>query len=125
MKRNIFIFLLVLLLISCQFDNTAKFEITNLTEFKVDSINIKSSDQEPTEFYLRLMPGEKAMYNLDMSDLPKVDGEYLLSYKIDNGIVEYERFGYFTNGYPLEEITNIFIDIDTVIIDQVFKENYY
>ncbi len=125
MTRNIVILLLVSSLISCQFENTAKFEISNLTDLNIDSINIKSSELEPTEFYLNLKPGEKTLYNFDMSDLPKVDGDYLLSYKIDNGIKQYERFGYFTNGYPLEEITKIYIKKDTVIIDQVFKENYY
>ena len=125
MKRNIFILLLISSLISCQFENTAKFEITNLTEFKVDSINIKSSNHESSADFINLAPGEKEFYNMDMSKLPKVDGDYRLSYKMGNGMIKYERFGYFTNGYPLEEITNIFIDLDTVIIDQVFKESYY
>ena len=58
-----------------------------------------------------------------MTNLPKVDGDYLLTFKKNQANKEIKRFGYFTNGYPLEEITKIQIDKDTVLIDQIF-DNY-
>jgi hypothetical protein len=57
-----------------------------------------------------------------MSELPKVDGDYLLTFKRNQNNKQIKRFGYFTNGYPLEEITKIQIEKDTVIIDQIFDD---
>ena len=116
MKQILFILLISTTSTSCQKEIKAKFEIANKTDLIIDSINLKSYDHNQTSDYLKLQPGESKIYLMDMTDLPKVDGNYLLTYKIDK-IKMYERFGYFTNGYPLEDITIIIIEFDTVIID--------
>jgi hypothetical protein len=112
--------ILMLTLGSCQIDNKAKFEITNTTENPIDSINIKSYDHEINPNYLKLESGESRIYWFNMNNIPTVDGDYLLRFKRMTNKIESERFGYFTNGYPLEEITKIEILKDTVIIDQIF-----
>lgn len=109
-------------LISCQSKIEAKFDITNESEFVIDSLNIKSSDHHQSAEYLQLKPGESKKYYMDMTDLPKTDGDYLLSYRLMGRKVQQKSFGYYTNGYPLEEVTKINIKSDTVIIDQVLKK---
>ncbi len=112
-------------LTSCQYEIKAKFEITNRTDTVIDSINIKSNDHENISDYIKLEKDEIKIYFMDMTDLPKVDGDYLLTYKPQNtGVSQFERFGYFTNGYPLEDITRIIIKTDTVIIEQIYNQEY-
>lgn len=123
MRTKIFITLITLIsLTSCQDGIKAKFEITNQTKYRIDSIIIKSFDHSETKNYLTLEPGETKIYLLDMTNISKVDGDYLLKYKNEKTGVYRERFGYFTNGYPLEDVTIIKIKKDSVIIDQVFSE---
>lgn len=94
----------------------AKFEISNMTDQSIDSINIKPFDHESNSNFIHLVPGESQIYWLEMTELPKVDGDYLLTFKLNQNNKQMKRFGYFTNGYPLEEITEIQIEKDTVII---------
>lgn len=112
-------------LTSCQNEIKAKFEITNRTNTVIDSINIKSNDHNNTSDFIKLEKDESKIYFMDMTDLPKVDGDYLLSFRPQNtGVVRFERFGYFTNGYPLEDVTKIIFETDTVIIDLIYKQEY-
>ena len=110
-------------LISCDNRIKAKFEIINQTDYILDSINIKSFRHKANSNYLKLEPGESQIYWLDMTDLPKGDGEYLLTLKGNSGSIKRKQFGYYTNGYPLEEVTIIKIRKDTIIINQIF-DNY-
>jgi hypothetical protein len=112
----------ILLLSSCSSEIKAKFEIENRTNYVIDSINIKSFDHERKSAFIKLEPDQTETYWLDMTELPKVDGDYLLTFKRNRTNKEIERFGYFTNGYPLEEVTKIRIEEDTVIIDQIFDD---
>jgi hypothetical protein len=112
----------ILLLSSCSSEIKAKFEIENKTNHVIDSINIKSFDHERKSQFIKLEPDQTETYWLDMTELPKVDGDYLLTFKRNRTNKEIERFGYFTNGYPLEEVTKIRIEKDTVIIDQIFDD---
>ncbi len=121
MKYFLYIFS-ILLLSSCSSEIKAKFEIENKTNFVIDSINIKSFDHERKSQFITLEPDQIETYWLDMTDLPKVDGDYLLTFKRNETSKELKRFGYFTNGYPLEKVTKIQIEKDTVIIDQIFDE---
>ena len=109
--------LVILSLTACKSEVKAKFEIINQTQGTIDSINIKSFDHHSTPNYLKLEPGESQIYWLDMNDLPKVDGDYLLSYKSKKQKIIRKRFGYFTNGFPSKNITKITIEQDTIVID--------
>ena len=123
--RILLTILTLILLGSCQRnirDIKAKFEISNMTDQSIDSINIKPFDHESNSNFIHLEPGESQVYWLEMTELPKVDGDYLLTFKRNQNNKQIKRFGYFTNGYPLEEITKIQIEKDTVIIDQIFDD---
>ncbi len=126
MKRiRILIFLISIFFAatSCSDKIEAKFEISNNSNEKLDSVNIKSFDNSLSDKYIKIGVGETKTYFFDMSDLPKTDGSYLLSFKRgESENVESERFGYYTNGYPTEKLTKIQIEKDTVIFEFISSD---
>jgi PBP1b-binding outer membrane lipoprotein LpoB len=121
--KNIIIRILIFILILNSCDNRviADFEVTNTTEFKIDSLKIEPmviSDGQ----YISLKPIETVKYKADMTGIAKADGSYRLSYK-QNGELIITDFGYYTNGYPTEKLTRIKIEVDTVKFDAEFR-NY-
>ena len=119
MKKNIIIILiLILTLTSCDNKVIADFEIMNNTEFNIDSLKIEPNTSDVGK-YISLKKGEISEYKSDMTPIPKTDGDYQISFSV-NGINKTQIFGYYTNGYPLEKITKIKIEKDTIVIDQIF-----
>ncbi|WP_053971754.1 hypothetical protein [Mangrovimonas sp. ST2L15] len=121
MKQNIIgILVFTLILTSCSNKVVADFEIMNNTEFNIDSLKIEPNISDVGK-YISLKEGEKAEYKSDMTTISKTDGAYQITFLV-NGINKTQVFGYYTNGYPLEKITKIKIEKDTVLIDQVFDK---
>ncbi len=121
MKKNIIgILIFSLILTSCSNKVVADFEITNNTEFNIDSLNIEPNISDIGK-YISPKKGEKVEYKSDMTTIPKTDGDYQISFLM-NGVNKKQVFGYYTNGYPLERITKIKIEKDTILIDQVFEK---
>jgi hypothetical protein len=127
MKYYFALLTIVLSLLSCNDDYTvgAKFWVINLTDSKVDSINIKSNNQTAKSKFISLKNNESKAYFLDMTDIPKIDGDYNLVFNDGDGKQHLKTFGYFTNGYPSEDSTIISIYSDTIIINQVLSKIMY
>jgi hypothetical protein len=120
-KRQVLLFVglcSLLLCTSCDDRVTAEFTITNSTLRRIDSLSIEPN-QNLTGKYIHLDPNETVEYKIDMTGIAQVDGSYLLTYQ-SNGLHLLERFGYYTNGHPLESTTDIEIQIDSVYIVQNF-----
>ncbi len=115
-KKKISIILLIvadLLVISCSDGGTyAKFEIMNDLPYRIDSLVILPN--KDLNKYISINPGEVKKYSCNMTGGAKVDGAYQLTFRA-NFKTRTEVFGYFTNGYPLEEMTTINIKSDTVL----------
>ena len=119
---NFLIALLIsLICFSCKTKITAKFEIINTTNEKIDSFYILPTNLKNN--FIQLEPNSKSLYNFDMTELPKNDGSYGLSFKTKTKNV-FIGFGYYTNGYPMESLTKIFINSDTVIVKPEYKNKY-
>lgn len=118
MKYFAFIVFVVSLLFACQSSVSTAFMITNKTDLTIDSIKITAFQHPQNSNYIKLEPGQSQSYLLDMTALPKTDGSYLILYK--DAIHKKLQFGYYTNGVPLEKVTNIIIERDTVIVDPIF-----
>lgn len=114
--------IMILLLTSCSHKVIADFQVTNNTEFDIDSLKIEPNINEATK-YISLKKGEMVEYKSDMTTIAKVDGGYTISFIID-GENKVQNFGYYTNGNPLpfEEITKIEIKNDTILIEQILKD---
>lgn len=98
--------------------NKAKFEITNCSNYKIDSLFISSkqftaANENPI---YKLNKKETKNICIDMPDT-YIDGCYSIGYKI-NGVWCYENYGYYTNGSQIEKLIKIQIfDTDSLFID--------
>ena len=121
-KHNIFLTVILCEtnLLSCKNETIAEFNIVNATNDKVDSLYILPDKSKGN--ILHLEPNSASSYNINMTDLPKVDGSFRLSFKLKNK-KRIIPFGYYTNGYPLESSTKIEIHNDTVLIKPEYKNN--
>ena len=92
------------------------FEVTKKTDDLIDSIRISTTERESLQI-IELNDCNKFNYRLDMEFLPEVDGSYVFTYT-RNGKRETEYFGYYTNGYPLNDGFTIIITNDVPIISE-------
>ena len=113
--------MLVVLMAGCDRKVTARFELINSTNFVLDSVRNIPNGYENNK-YITLAVNEKMEYLVDMSGIAKTDGAYQLNYIDKAGLMKTLNFGYYTNGYPLESITQIRVETDTVIFNFDFKE---
>jgi len=109
------------ILLSCKNETIAKFEVVNTTKESIDSFYILPDNSKDN--FIQVEPNAKISYNINMTDVPKVDGSYQLSFKSKTKAV-FIPFGYYSNGYPMESITRIVIRPDTVLIKPEYKDNY-
>ena len=110
----------IIILTSCNKQVTTAFEITNNSGIKIDSLKIEPMVVSTGKF-ISLKPNEKADYKVDMTGIAKVDGSYRLSYK-QNGETIIRNFGYYSNGYPSDNLTRIEIEKDTLKFDTEFEK---
>ena len=101
---------------------SSNYEIENRTEWTLDSFQIVPNGYK-NENYIEIPAKATRKFITDMSTIKKIDGHYDLSFKKGSGQNEFMEFGYYTNGYPLEKVTRIVIEQDTIIINQEF-DNY-
>lgn len=109
------------ILLSCKNETIAKFEVANTTKESIDSFYILPDNFKDN--FIQVEPNTKVFYNINMTDLPKVDGSYRLSFKSKTKTV-FIPFGYYSNGYPMESITRIVIHSDTVLIKPEYKDSF-
>ena len=75
--------------------------IKNESKFILKSLIIKISGG--SEMLCKdLRPNELVKLKLDMTGIPKIDGNYSIGYCINDSNVVH-HFGYYTNGYPLKK----------------------
>jgi hypothetical protein len=125
MKRTLLALGLILLLASsCEHETIAYFEITNHSSEKIESLSINASGYDNNKA-ISIEVDEKKEYVMDMSDITASDGEYQLDFKFASGEMESRNFGYYSNGIPLESITRIVIEKDTVSYDSEYEKYSY
>lgn len=121
--KSIGFILIVIITFSCSNKNEARFEITNNSNNIIDSVNIQSQDYGSTSKYIRIEPGETKVYLLNLSELPQIDGAYLLTFvRGENRKKESKVFGYFSGGSPLEELIKIKIEQDSIQFDFMLEK---
>jgi|GEM_PF-4393065 len=91
---------------SCRAKREVHFEFLNKADLVIDSVGISTSTNVSNVKVGTVHPRREVSLRLDMSEEDYVDGNY----KIDvfaEGSKSSLRFGYFTNGSPLENIIEI------------------
>lgn len=117
MKKKIFFTLIIIGIAAYLYRARyiAHFEIVNTTDATIDSAMVTTGYDKSIE-YVTIKPYDTIKYNLNMYNVPNVDGGYGISYKI-NSRKRSHGFGYYTNGLPIENLTTISITKDTIHFD--------
>ncbi|WP_299102985.1 hypothetical protein [uncultured Winogradskyella sp.] len=111
---------LLILCTSCHF-NKGKFVITNASDFKIDSLSINPNANHET---ISLDKGNSIAYSISMTEA-KTDGSYFIAFKnTENNTIISKSFGYYTNGYQIEDEIKITVLNDTILIESKFDKPY-
>jgi hypothetical protein len=105
---------LAMLLSSCNHNNhkiNAEFKIINNTTTIIDSLCIEPNDLHE---FISINPNTSISYLTDMTNTARIDGRYSLKYILADKHKSH-HFGYYSNGLPMEKLTIIKINADTVI----------
>lgn len=95
------------------------YEIVNETSSTLDSLQVLPEGVKSGNF-IQIPTNSIWVFIADMSSTKNTDGHYHLSFLRSQGQMENIEFGHFTNGHPLEDMTTIIIEADTVIIFREF-----
>lgn len=85
--------------VSCNFSPTMNFELNNQSQNNISKVQISATGSKEIET-IEFGNDRILKYELDMSGIPKTDGAYKIEFERD-GKSEYKSFGYYTNGYPI------------------------
>ncbi|WP_418638429.1 hypothetical protein [Winogradskyella sp.] len=119
--KNVWVYTLtILLLFSCR-SNEGKFMITNKSNFDIDSLSILPDSKQQL---IRLGKSKTIDFFTKMNKVTS-DGSYVISFKnSENNTIISKRFGYYTNGYQIEDVINITVLNDTIMINSKFDTPY-
>ncbi|MBU2920960.1 hypothetical protein KO504_06365 [Winogradskyella psychrotolerans] len=119
--KNVWVYTLtILLLFSCR-SNEGKFMITNKSNFDIDSLSILPDSKQQ---FIRLGKSKTIDFITKMNKVTS-DGSYVISFKnSENNTIISKRFGYYTNGYQIEDVINITVLNDTIMINSKFDTPY-
>lgn len=110
----------ITLCFSCHFKK-GKFVITNKSDFKIDSLTINPDSKKQI---ISLNKGDSIEYSIAMNEA-KTDGSYFIAFKnSDNNTIISKSFGYYTNGYQIEDEIKITVLNDTILIESKFDTPY-
>jgi hypothetical protein len=108
---------LILCFVSCNNKHGVEFIIHNESAVTIDSVRISTSDNRSTIKLFDIQQGMTKTDFLDMNDIAKTDGDYLI--KINTiGATKTNRMGYYTNGAALDEKIDVYFSNDTIIYKQ-------
>ncbi|WP_194851908.1 hypothetical protein [Nonlabens antarcticus] len=105
MKTKLLLVITMFVLLCSCTDTVANFKVVNTTDEKIENFIIEPSGSTNVDF-VDIDPRESIKYEVNLADVPKTDGHYTLSYQ-KNGKNVQEKFGYYTNGLPLDGTVRI------------------
>jgi hypothetical protein len=121
MKKIIYLLIIHTIIIGCINEKQmVSFEVYNGTYNNVSDITISNG---VNDIYIdTIMPNMTKSVKLSFLNVPKLDGGYKLSYKL-NSEEFFKNFGYYSNGIPSASVEyKIKIMQDTIQIKEVFKK---
>ena len=96
------------------------FSIKNLTGVVIDSIHIGASglNYENPKRLVRIGHEELNNINLNLSGIPREDGNYQITIYKENSIKKHP-FGYYSNGSPLSNRFELTIETDSILVKEI------
>lgn len=117
MRILAFYFLFIYVALRCGDTVNIKMKVKNELQYNIEDMVLKTSGGSEL-IYRDLLPNELVELRLDMTDIPKTDGYYIIEYCI-NDLNVVRSFGYYSNGHPINNRYEIVIQIDTIIIKEI------
>ncbi|WP_299111760.1 hypothetical protein [uncultured Winogradskyella sp.] len=115
---NILLLVIVTITLSCS-RNEGNFTISNESDFDIDSLYLIPDSKKQI---IEIKKGEQVNLDIKMDEV-KSDGSYLISFvNSSTNQKKSKSFGYYTNGYQMEDIINIRILNDTILISAKFDD---
>ena len=105
--------LLILTILFSGCNNKTEVSVKNSTINEIDSVNVFIT--AATYSFKEIAPGEtRTITQVKTNIKGGADGSYLLNVYYQNGSVRPFVFGYYTNGYPVEDTIHITITDSTI-----------
>ena len=101
-----------LLLVSCQ-ESIIEFVVHNQSDSQIDTVKVTSSDSLATFEIISINPNSQNKGFLDLANVIKTDGDYIIEVN-SKGQNRSIHCGYYTNGWPSEEIIDIYVTSDSI-----------
>ncbi|MEZ4957543.1 MAG: hypothetical protein R2825_28550 [Saprospiraceae bacterium] len=98
-------------------------ELINDSDFILENISVEIMDKTKRTNPINLSPKETKIITLDFSNVPQMDGHYMINFK-QNGKVVSDEFGYFTNGQPMEDKWQLTIGEDTIVFSSTMDNSH-
>lgn len=115
MKIKLIIISTIITLISCNTNHSVRIKIDNQLNKTIKSIIISNSVND-TLILENIKSGDHKQDYLNFNNQIMADGDYTIIYSTYD-TSDSKKFGYFTNGYPLDNGFNITIHKDEIKID--------
>lgn|SRR5690554_3260278 len=117
MKKSFLVLCLIFILVSCNSGkNGIDVEIKNSSEVPVNDAVFFTFGNSKL-FFDKIEPNQKITKFFDMTDTPKSDGSYTLTFTDKNGKKQLIGGGYYTNGGSLDRKVIYEITNDTVLVE--------
>ncbi len=117
--KKLILFIIIGMMISSCFLQKSGINITliNETNEVIHHVRVTTSDNQASTMVSELKSQGRVTLHLDMGTVIQTDGDYILFFRRSSQD-EYENsFGYYTNGYPLENELIFTIQKDTVLFN--------
>lgn len=98
-------------------------ELINDSDFILENISVEIIDKTKRTNPINLSPKETKIIMLDFSNVPQMDGHYMIKFRQNEKVVSKE-FGYFTNGQPMEDKWQLTIGEDTIVFSSTMDNSY-
>lgn len=127
--RTIYFLFVICLASGCQRINpaiTLAVNVENQSNAPVDYLAFSTHTGKGRLETFALKPQENVNLTFDFTEVPKTDGSYQLRYRFAGSADTLTKtFGYYTNGYPIDQQISLTVHTDSLAVKTVLRKNTY
>jgi hypothetical protein len=127
--RKIYCLFVIILAVGCEKISpayTLAVDVENRSNVAVDYLAFSNHTGQGRLETFALKPQQKVNLAFDFADVSKTDGSYQFSYKLAGSADTLtQTFGYYTNGYPVDQQISLTVYDDSLAVKTVLRKNKY
>lgn len=105
---------------------TLAVDVENQSNVSIDYLAFSNHAGQGRLETVALGPQQKVSLAYDFIDVPKTDGSYQFRYKFAGSADTLTKnFGYYTNGFPIDQQLTLTVHNDSLAIKTVLRKNTY